>query len=262
MVSTSTYPPKRTLSAYHFNVAINLGLIVCSSFVLSTLMVRNYWKTPFCDLLRYAAVLVVFVFLGWMLSYQARQPDAPEWEPSPNRNDSAVLLPVACFLDPDFHIFENLTDARLDQIGHPVGPSTLPEFRLFILTTIWFGVGLLKSILHTWFDRGKATKDRIYSFKVGWCILLYKIAALFSLLVTTILAWRHIIVLRQWVSHSGWIQLEPDGGNPEDNYDSLGQLAPMMALMRIPLVFLDQFAWDDGSPQDYISLETLPPSRR
>lgn len=37
---------KCTLSAYHYILAINIGLISLSSFVASTLTVRKYYDTP------------------------------------------------------------------------------------------------------------------------------------------------------------------------------------------------------------------------
>jgi len=100
-------------------------------------------------LCRSVLALAHFFFVGLLLFYQgARTARLPEWlPPSGIRNDSAVLLPVSCFLDRD--LLERWspfrpgwerahTAAQRARIGAPSSPARRSEFVLYVLLLACF----------------------------------------------------------------------------------------------------------------------------
>lgn len=114
---------KCDLSAYHFTIAVKIGLIICSNFVMSNFIIRKFWNVPLSAFLRYVSILLLIASLGWMTSYQNRRSN-PEWQPPSTRSSSAILLPASCFLDADLDIFKKIDNGtKLDNISHPMRKS-------------------------------------------------------------------------------------------------------------------------------------------
>ena len=73
-----------------------------------------------------------------------------------------------------------------------------------------------------------------------WLTRLYRIVGHLVMMVTTGIIWFHIIWLRQWVDSSGWIKSD-GGNNPENEYRSFEQLAPLLLLALAFVPLLDQW---------------------
>ena len=205
---------KCDLSAYHFTIAINIVLITSANFVLTNFFIRKYWTTYVSAFFRYSSMLLLFCALGWLPVYHHNRPK-PKWLPSSTSKTSAILLPASCFLDSDFHVFKNLTGPQLDEIGHPMLKSG--EFYFYILNALGLGIGILKNIVHACAERRKRKSHQNYSRIASVLISVYKGFILSSWLSVTVYSWYHILKLKEWVGHSGWIEQE-SGVNPEDRW--------------------------------------------
>lgn len=149
---------KCTMSAYHYAIATDIVLLTCSNFNASTFMIRDYWRAPVTTIFRYGAITVIYFFLGLMLNLQRKRLNNPEWRPPLSRNNSIILLPASCFLDPDFRVFNKMSEARLDNIGRPMAWFTMPEFGLYIPTTTIFAIGFLENLFQCLCCRGRENK--------------------------------------------------------------------------------------------------------
>lgn len=230
---------KCDLSAYHLAIAINITLITCANFALSNLMIRRYWAHPLSALIRYGSISIVVVALGWLTNYE-RSGEYPEWQPPSTRNSSAILLPASCFMDPDHQVF-NISDTRLDTIGHPIKIAW--GFVIWILITILLGIGAVKNLLGpcvNWHIREKNQQN--YSRIWSSAIAVYKGLILALCLTVHVYSWVHIIQLKNWVRKSGWIDSEQNG-NPEDTWDSIGQITPIFALATHFFTLSDIVTW-------------------
>ena len=90
------------ISAYHYAIGIQIGLISCASFVLTMAFVSEYWKAPITGVLRRSAILVIAAFLNLELNGQRTRIENPEYLPPLSRKDSAILLLSSCFSDSQF----------------------------------------------------------------------------------------------------------------------------------------------------------------
>ena len=112
---------KCTISAYHYAIVIEIGLMSCASFVLTMAFVSEYWKAPITGVLRWIVILVIVSFLGVELNHQRTRTEYPEYQPPFSRKDSAILLPASCFLDSQFKdIYSGLDTLVREKIGYPM----------------------------------------------------------------------------------------------------------------------------------------------
>lgn len=239
---------KCTMSVYHYYVALDSTLLACSTLVATfTFVGVRYWSNGLArtlGIIRFIAMLVIFSLLGVFLSYQAFNHSAtsmPEsiLRPDNGRNDSAILLPVACFLDPDLAERDGpyrstrsfpLSNEQLDRIGRPIKSSHQPQIVIF-----WVLVGTLLLGIVTHFlearTRHRESDQRTKKAKAAEFILPYIwFFILCMCLVTDLFCAAHIGSLRSWTKSSGWMI---DGA--ENDLNSIGQLLPLFSL--IPIVF-------------------------
>ena len=147
-----------TLTAYHYSLTLDVGLISCSTFVASAAIVHGYSDAPLAALLRYAAAFVSFFILGIYVIYQHGQVNAPEQWPSFKKSTSALFLPSACFLDSRLNstIFPERTDQDHDRIidilGPPDNAKNLALFGFWITNVIMYILGFIKN-LTCWYKK-------------------------------------------------------------------------------------------------------------
>ena len=133
---------KCTVSAYHYTIGIEIGLISCACFVLTTAFVTEYWKAPITGELRCSAMLVIFAFLGVELNHQRTRVESPEYLTPFSRRDSAILLPASCFLDSKFKdIYSGLSTSVHEKLGFPMKLYQFWEFPLWVASVIGLALG-------------------------------------------------------------------------------------------------------------------------
>lgn len=213
------------MSAYHYAAAVDIGLITCSNFNASTLMIRDYWKAPWSALFRHLSISIVYVFLGFMLNYQRRRLDNPEWQPPLSRTNFAILLLASCFLDSDFRVCkQDMNDARLDNIGRPMGRSMLLEYWIYIPNVIFFAIGFFKNVIQcSLFVRRRNMPEKpAYTYFAWLGIFLLEILVLIWCLATQIYCWMHNQARRRWVNKSGWMEFNDERKSLEDDWTGTG----------------------------------------
>ena len=229
------------ISAYHYEIAINIGLISCANFVLSTSIVKEYWKAPASALFRYMAILVIFGFLGTILNHQRSRIDFPEFLPPLSRNDSALLLPASCFLSSGFKdIYGNITEAQRQTIGYPMKRSQSYEFEFYLVNVIGLIISLARTIIQCIRDRHPEKEGRTYSTAKSVIVCLNKLQAICVFLAVNGYALWRIISLRRWVDHSEWIK-PGRSKNPENDWLYNGQILPLVLMLAAWVIFSDEW---------------------
>lgn len=196
---------KCTISAYHYTIVLEIGMISCANFVLVTAFVSEYWKAPITAFLRSGAMLVVSAFMGVVLHRQNYRIENPEYLPPLSRKDSGILLPMSCFLDSQFKdIYSGLSTSVRQKIGYPMKPYQTWEFPLWIVTVIALAAGFVRVIEQLVTDRSGKTK--IYSLRKSLVSCAYKTVVVLLCGVVSVIAWMRIYFLKTWVGQSGWIK--------------------------------------------------------
>ena len=239
------------MSVYHYYVGLDSLLIACSTMVVVfATSGRHYWRT-WAAPLRFMIMLVLFVLLGIFLGYQTHKyqdTDFPSWIPpsSDATKDSAILLPVSCFLDPDLIYYSSpyatdrkLDGAKLDRIGRAVKTITLPQFWIYcflcVALTLGFFVNVFESTKHR-HQHGKRKRTCVEGLL--WAFIF---ATCFA--TNVFCAWQ-IDGLRGWTRRSGWMR---DGA--EDNMFSIGQLLPLFSLVLILLAGFERLRFKKDEKQ-------------
>ena len=237
---------KCTISAYHYAIVVEIGMISCANFILTTAFVSEYWKAPITGLLRTVAMIVIFTFLGVVLEHQRTRVENPEYLPPFDRKDSAILLPASCFLDTRFKdIYSGLDTSVREKIGYPMKFYQYWEFPLWIVTVIGLAAGLVRGILQVTVDR--SGKAKTYNFWIGFVICLYKSVALVLVGIVNLIALLRIYFLKTWVDRSGWIK-PGRVPNPENDWLENGQILPMLQLVMILVYIFNEYELDFYSP--------------
>ena len=236
-----------TISAYHYTIALNIGLVSCANFVMTTAFVTEYWKTPFTGGLRFLAMVVVSTIVGLVLSEQRKnRVENPEYLPPSSRKDSTILLPASCFLDTRFKdIYSGLSTSVREKIGYPMSRYQIWEFSIWILTVILLIAGFARTILQLRIDRGG--KAKTYNSWKGFVMCLHKGVALALASILTIIVGYRVYQLRSWVDRSGWIK--PGRiPNPEYDWRENGQVLPMIQLLMIAVFICNEYEFRFYSP--------------
>lgn len=231
------------MSTYHYYVALDSVLIACSA-ILAILITSRRRTTP-AGILRWLGTFVILILLGIFIGYQMFKKwdtQFPEWNPplSRARNDSTLLLPASCFLDPDLENREspyapynpNITDLRLDRIGRSVKVKQLPEIWFYAIIALVFLIGpFVRRYCHFNDPEFTYQESMILKRKRRWPGLLLLGACLASFMYS---AW-HIDQLRRWAKTSGWMK-----DNSEDEWLTIGQLLPLFALLLVVTSWLER----------------------
>jgi len=231
-----------TMSAYHYNVFINVVLIACSSFILAALVLPSYWKNPIAAGLRVIATMVVFFFAFTLMIRQHNAFDRiPERLPPPSRNNSLLLLPATCFLDPILSVTNTITSAQGNAIISERNSLTV-EFWFFVVLSALFVLGIFGQGVFLCLRRRSETSRRSgkhgfanKSLALIWIVIWVAVVIIFSC------SFNYVLRVRQWVDKSGWREIDPlTGKNPESEVVGLGQLLPVWALVLIIFAFFTQ----------------------
>jgi len=244
---------KCDMSTYHYYVALDTILFTCSTTTLAALLSRAYYWSSLAALFRFLLALAHFLFVGLLLFYQStRTVRLPEWLPPPAavRSDSAVLLPVGCFLDRDllnhwspFRPFweEHHTAAQRARIGESSSPAKSPEFVLYVMLLLCFVATHASSAVRRWQSRRKRAVPTARRW-LGACVVAFWLLAVCVCIAMDCVCVYHVLALRSWVHASGWMA----GGraNPENDIGGLGQLAAVFGLGAVIMVILEHYGWD------------------
>ena len=214
---------------------------------------RHFWTT-LAEIPRFLLTLATFIVVGIFLGYQAAKHlyiDFPSWVPPDIHltHDSALLLPVSCFLDPDLIAYASpyapstpLTGDQLNRIGRPVKAHRLPQLYIYLFLSVAFVLGIVAHvykacshlILKRQYSKTNRNKWETALFSALWNVI-------FSVCFATdvFCAWQ-IYGLGKWARESGWME---DGA--EDGFYSIGQLLPIFSLVLIGLALLERFKTKD-----------------
>lgn len=205
------------MSAYHYYVALDSILLACSTTVVAfATSGRHFWKT-YAGLPRFFSTLTIFINLGIFLGYQILShwnTDFPEWIPPDiiPSNDSALLLPVSCFLDRSLvnksntyapHRLNPLNDAQLDRIERPVKTKKLPQTWIFLCLVMALLMGIYAS--RERLDRTRRQRNQNVRREGYWLqnALIARGVILLVCLATKIFCAVHIASLRNGTRSSG-----------------------------------------------------------
>lgn len=218
---------KCQLTSYHFTVAVDTMMVSLSIIVFSVALVRTYWRQPVAAAFR--VLLSFVVFIGVALTVFRKNNYSPEWNPPRGRNDSVILLPVACLLETELYLrAENQAKLSQADLGFHGPPSRWPTERYFyILLALVFLVAHFSVVVRRGQGRhgeGNPTSRKWGKFH-GWLTVAYWAIVLLIPAVVTVTCWVRIKKAREWVDGSGWIR-KP---NPEYNLWDSGQLIPMIS---------------------------------
>lgn len=238
---------KCTLSVYHYYIVLDTTLIALSTILLATQLAhRSYWRS-WATVIRFVFTMALLILLGILMFYQATMPYFPEWMPEDThaRNDSAILLPASCFLDPDLSQRDNpfsdgpgavTNEEHLQRLGGTEKPRLMAEFILYILIFLSAICTYTNTFLHACCGRRRERiKGRLpmkSSFSVGFWFLVSA-----PCLVADVVCAYHIFKLRSWVHASGWMDVEPH--NPEENISELSQLLPILGMLALVLLLME-----------------------
>ncbi|KAF4461641.1 hypothetical protein FALBO_11554 [Fusarium albosuccineum] len=240
-------------SQYHLDIAMNLSIIGCISFLLAFTLVRNYWAAPIASAIRIACFGAVLYFIALTTTNQLNAGLSPEYQPPSSRNDSLILLEAVCFLNKTYSNDLNRT------IGDQTGlVGRLGEDIPFMSyhKSIWVvGIASLVSALFRlgqffrYGTDGPARKTRspgsVKSIDFWSCVLVFWWFVTWSgCLWVYIWTVHHVLSIREWVSNSGWIESDDFSSNPENDIRSFGQIAAIVASGSIAIAAFDR--WKPG----------------
>ncbi|MBE3042123.1 hypothetical protein IMZ48_05985 [Candidatus Bathyarchaeota archaeon] len=222
---------KCTLSAYHYEVGLNMALLALASTNLSTLMIRDYYaRAKIAAVLRTLVILVSYAFVGRMIAYQFTRVSKPEevwanklWE----NTDSSILLPASCFLDPDLDPLRGLSGAELERVGGDLsGDTVTPEVVLYAFLALCFVLSHAAHLMRAIRGHRQPKQGGRGAFW-GFLVLSYWIFCLGASTIVYAWCYGNVWVLRNWVHESGWME---DGGAAEKDVRGIGQLVPIVAM--------------------------------
>ncbi|KAF2130166.1 hypothetical protein P153DRAFT_396491 [Dothidotthia symphoricarpi CBS 119687] len=224
---------KCQLTSYHFTVAVNQMMIALSVMTFSVALIRTYWRNPLAAAFRLILSLGAFVGVGLTIFRKANY--APDWPPPNTRNDSAILLPVACLLESDLrsHAQEQARQSRAD-IGFGE-LDTWPIERWFFITLAIAFLVAHASIPIRFAERRNHVPEKWKRFR-AFVTVTYWAYMLLPPTVTSVVCWARVYQTREWVKRSGWI------GSPNTEYiiwDS-GQLIAMGVLISVIMNVLSE----------------------
>ncbi|KAI0112319.1 hypothetical protein F4776DRAFT_350543 [Hypoxylon sp. NC0597] len=250
-----------SISAYHYNIVANMMLLTCATHLISVTIVRNYWKFPWLALLRIACITFVFIATGLLMTNQnAGSPEPfPTGVPDANLTDSSIFLPAVCFQDGGpaaFSTFQEATSSAktffMDNLAKSTPRNKIQGWNLYIITLLFYGVAIIAELIR-FFRRGRSRqglRSRIANQFRRYCglgtpvrkilqnVFLFYLAFGVGLsLAVIIISTQYIFSLRRWVDKSGWIELDNNNKNPENDATSFGQLVPLFSSAMILFSF-------------------------
>lgn len=239
-----------SMSQYHLDIAMNLSLIGCISFLLAFTLVRNYWVSPISSFIRIGCFVAVLVFLLLTSITQLNSGLVPEYEPPTARNDSLILLDAACFSNKTYqNELDQISESQRAIVGTTGrSPPLLSYYRLLWAIAIASGVSgsirIYQFLFYT--TNGPARKSRTTDNEEGigfqsillmiwWGVAWAACAVIYGATV------HHVFKIRSWISGSGWVQPDEFASNPENDGRSFGQIAAIVATGSIVIAAFDRW---------------------
>ncbi|RSL75670.1 hypothetical protein CEP51_010659 [Fusarium floridanum] len=240
-------------SQYHLDIAMNLSIIGCVSFLLAFTLVRNYWAAPIASVIRIACFGAVLYFIALTIANQLNAGLSPEYEPPSSRNDSLILLDAVCFLNKTYSSDLNSTIGDQTGLVGTLGQD-IPNMSYHKLIWVVSIASLVSALLRLgqFFRYGtdgpaRKTRSPDSDEPIGFwsCILfIWWSATWLVCVVVYILTVRHVFSIREWVSNSGWIEPDDFSSNPENDVRSFGQIAAVVASGSVAIAAFDR--WKPG----------------
>lgn len=224
---------KCSLTSYHFTVAVNQMMIALSVFVFSVALVRTYWRNPLAAAFRLLLSIGCFVGVGLTIFRKANY--APDWPPPASRNDSAILLPVACLLETDLlsHAVTQAKDAQVD-LGFGSSHAWPVERHFFVALVLAFCIAHLSAPMR--FPERQGYMPERWDGYRKVVTTLYWLYMLGPPTLTSVWCWVRVYQTRSWVNKSGWISRP----NPEMIIWDQGQLFAMGVMITIVMNLLTE----------------------
>lgn len=218
-------------------VAIHLGVTGLATLSLAYFLVRNFRKRYITAFLR----ICVFIHCTFLLIKRGWAVDGRL--PGKQQTDRVLILLAFCFLDDSFSPLRDLKPEARQYLSHNGMPR---EFRVQIIAiTIALGFRVVLFLAKTKMIR-LGTKHSmlqmlnlkdLYNSCLPKC---YFLLIYYRLIVwvgwNLMIAWNLVTIykLRDWVDKSSWLK-RSEGKNPEDDIQTLGQVAPLIALASIAI---------------------------
>ncbi|KAI1407344.1 hypothetical protein F5Y13DRAFT_183469 [Hypoxylon sp. FL1857] len=250
-----------SISAYHYNIVANMMLLTCATHLISVTIVRTYWAYPTLALLRIACVTFVFIATGLLMTNQNGDSDRPfpTGIPNANETDSLIFLPAVCFqtgapsVSSTFH--DTTSSASVffkDNLALSTPRNKIQGWNLYIITLLFYGAAIIAEIIR-FVRRGRSRpglRARIakpfrqccglgtIQRKIVQNVFLFYLAFGIGLsFAVIIISAQYIFNLRRWVDKSGWVALNDNNQNPENDATSFGQLVPIFSSALIVFSF-------------------------
>jgi len=225
------------VSLYHYEVAVNTIAVGLSGAVLSFLLVEDTQKKAFIStILRWGAFVACMAGFVPLENDNHRRPGDHEPGkllsalPSLNQTDSVLVLPAFCILKRNLNPFSNLTGDEQLHLTHEGRERDLTSNTVVILIPfVLVSCIRLCSLLRLTWICGTTSPIRgglritFRALKVGITVVIA-----YNMISAVIF----LAKLRMWMDESVWLQKE-DGGNPEQDLQGIGQMAPLIALVSI-----------------------------
>lgn len=195
-----------------------------------------------------------------MTNQNADSPEPfPTGVPDANLTDSSIFLPAVCFQDGGpaaFSTFQEATSSAktffMDNLAKSTPRNKIQGWNLYIITLLFYGVAIIAELIR-FFRRGRSRqglRSRIANQFRRYCglgtpvrkilqnVFLFYLAFGVGLsLAVIIISTQYIFSLRRWVDKSGWIELDNNNKNPENDATSFGQLVPLFSSAMILFSF-------------------------
>ncbi|KAF2491127.1 hypothetical protein BU16DRAFT_543381 [Lophium mytilinum] len=254
---------KCNLTTYHYYVALDSVLVACSTLVLIFISARHHYRTTVASLVRFSATVVIFSLLGIFIVYLAhknRQEQFPELFPPRSRNDSAILLPVSCFIDKDLIHLKTpfatdvnpplLTTEQQARMGRPIKTGYLPEIILYLFLMAYLFLGMCAQLWDVFCKdsrRAHVAKRTSFVLKAFWS------TTFLLCLGTDIYCIAHIGWLKGWAASSGWMK---DGR--EGDLSTIGQIMAIATPGLFLVACCDKVKFRKGPEKNMDHEERLP----
>lgn len=193
---------KCSLTSYHFTVAVDQMMIALSAITFSVALVRTYWRSPLAAAFRLLLSLSTFIGVGMTIFRKANY--APDYPPPNNRNDSSILLPVACLLESSLRlqVQEEAKEAQ-SNLGFGNSSNWPIERFFFIALAIAFIISHMSILIR--YAESKNYAPQKWSDLRKFITATYWPLMLIPPTITSIWCWVLVFRSRKWVDKSGWI---------------------------------------------------------
>ncbi|KAK8109526.1 hypothetical protein PG999_007663 [Apiospora kogelbergensis] len=223
---------KCDISTYHCLIAIRMALTGIATATLAGFITKGYYTHRLTTLARLGILgyCIWSLFFLWM-SLINDNIDTTVFGllPTREKRDSVLVLPAYCHLDNTMQPFQNLTLEQQNTVNIKGGRDS--SFPIFVcgLTVLWCILAfpvvwnmiacLLGPICGHW-SMLRNPSD----------ITFFKLSAWVFCMAVCIRNLISVLTLRDWIDRSHWLHREAPGQNIENNINTIGQMAPLIAL--------------------------------